>query len=80
MTFNEIKKIGDHSIFKFDIKSLPSEVTTLICSFGYPEYKEHMSKICHQLTNYTGTGLLKYNLNLLEEDYHYLYRINYVKF
>ena len=63
---------------KFDIKSLPSEVTTLICSFGYPEYKEHMSKICHQLTNYTGTGLLKYNLNLLEEDYHYLYRINYV--
>jgi hypothetical protein len=62
----------------FDIKSLPSEVTSLICSFGYPEYKEHMKEICHQIMNYTGTGLLAYNLYLLEEDYHYLYRINYV--
>jgi hypothetical protein len=63
----------------FDIKTLPSEVTSLICSFGYPEYKEHMKEICHQITNYTGTGLLKYNLNLLHEDYMYLFRIRYVQ-
>ena len=62
-----------------DIKTLPSEVITLICSFGYPEYKEHMKEICHQLTNYTGTGLLEYNLYLLEEDFHNLYRMNYVR-
>lgn len=62
-----------------DIKTFPSEVITLICSFGYPEYKEHMSEICHQITNYTGNGLLKYNLYLLQEDYIYLLRIRYVQ-
>ena len=62
----------------FDMKDLPAEVTTLICSFGYPEYKEHMNEISNQITNYTGCGLLKYNLDLLEEDYLYLCRINYV--
>uniref|UniRef100_A0A6C0D1W9 Uncharacterized protein n=1 Tax=viral metagenome TaxID=1070528 RepID=A0A6C0D1W9_9ZZZZ len=66
----------------FDIKTfkgLPSEVMTLICSFGYPEYKENMKEICHQITNYTGTGLLEYNMNLLHEDYIYLLRIRYVQ-
>jgi hypothetical protein len=64
---------------KFDIKTLPTEVTTLICSFGYPEYKEYMNEICYQLTHYTGTGLLQYNLYLLEEDFLSLYRMNYVR-
>ena len=63
----------------FDIKTLPSEVTTLICSFGYPEYKEYMNDICYELTNYTGTGLLQYNLYLLEEDFLNLCRMNYVR-
>ena len=54
----------------FDIKQLPSEVITLIYSFGYPEYKEHMNEICHEIINYTGTGLVQYNLNLLREDYY----------
>jgi hypothetical protein len=63
----------------FNIKTLPSEVTTLICSFGYPEYKEYMKEICYQINNYTGTGLLEYNLYLLEEDFHNLYRMNYVR-
>ena len=55
---------------KFDIKQLPSEVITLICSFGYPEYKEHMNEICHEITNYTGTGLAEYNMKLLYDDYY----------
>jgi hypothetical protein len=63
----------------FDIKTLPSEVTSLICSFGYPEYKEYMKEICHQITNYTGSGLLEYNMNLLDEDYRYLLRIRYIQ-
>ena len=63
----------------FDIKTLPREVTTLICSFGYPEYKEYMKEICYQLTHYTGTGLLEYNLYLLEKDYIHLYGMNYVR-
>ena len=63
----------------FDIKSLPSEVTTLICSFGYPEYKDHMKNVMFQINNYTGTGLLEYNMNLLHEDYIYLLRIRYVQ-
>ena len=58
------------------IKTLPSEVITLICSFGYPEYKEHMKEICYEINNYTGTGLLEYNLHLLEEDYIHLYEKN----
>ncbi len=62
-----------------DIKTLPAEVTTLICSFGYPEYKEYIKEICYQLTNYTGSGLLQYNLYLLEEDFLNLYRMNYVR-
>ena len=64
---------------KINLKSLPAEVVTLICSFGYPEYKEHIKEICHQLTKYTGTGLLEYNLYLLEQDFHNLYRMNYVR-
>jgi hypothetical protein len=63
----------------FDIKNLPSEVTTLICSFGYPEYKEYMKEICYQINNYTGSGLLEYNMNLLNKDYNYLLRIRYVQ-
>jgi len=58
---------------KFNIKTLktlPSEIITIICSFGYPEYKEHMNQICHEITNYTGTGLVQYNLILLREDYY----------
>jgi len=66
---------------KFNIKTfrcLPSEVITIICSFGYPEYKEYMKEICHQITNYTGSGLLNYNIKLLNIDYSYLLRIRYV--
>ena len=63
----------------FDIKTLPSEVITLICSFGYPEYKEYMKEICHEITNYTGTGLLAYNLHFLHEEYLHLYRMNYIQ-
>ena len=37
-----------------------------------------MSNICYQLTHYTGNGLLEYNLYLLEEDFHNLYRMNYI--
>jgi hypothetical protein len=58
------------NILKFDIKNFPSDVITLIYSFGYPEYKEHMKEVCYQLTNYTGTGLVQYNLNLLRQDYY----------
>lgn len=61
------------NILKFDIKTLPSEVITLICSFGYPEYKEYMKEVCHQLTNYTGTGLAEYNIKLLFHDYYNVY-------
>ena len=68
-----MKNNKNNNSLKFDIKTLPSEVTTLICSFGYPEYKEHMNEICHQLTNYTGTGLLEYNTSLLYEDYYNIY-------
>lgn len=62
-----------------NIKGLPSEVITLICSFGYPEYKEHMKEICYQINNYTGTGLLEYNLNFLDQEYDYLLRIRYIQ-
>jgi len=58
----------------FKIKDFPPDVATLICSFGYPEYKEYMKEITHQLT-----GLLEYNLYLLEEDYLKLYRMNYIQ-
>lgn len=62
------------SSMAFKIKDFPPDVATLICSFGYPEYKEHMKHITHQLT-----GLLDYNLYLLEEDYLKLYRMNYIR-
>jgi hypothetical protein len=62
-----------------DIKNLPAEVISLICSFGYPEYKEYMKEICYQINNYTGTGLLNYNLNILDQEYEYLLRIRYVR-
>jgi hypothetical protein len=52
------------------IKSLPSEVITHICSFGYPEYKEHMKEIHHQMT-----GLLEYNLELLFDEFRNLSRV-----
>ena len=53
----------------FSIKDFPPDVATLICSFGYPEYKEHMNEICHQLTHHTGSGLLQYNMKLLYHDF-----------
>jgi hypothetical protein len=46
-----------------NLKSLPSEVISLICSFGYPEYKEYMKEICYQINNYTGSGLLNLRTN-----------------
>ena len=55
----------------FDIKILknfPPDVATLICSFGYPEYKEHMKKIRHQLTQQF--TLLEYNMYLMYDDYY----------
>jgi len=64
---------------RIKIKNFPPDITTLICSFGYPEYKEYMNEVCYQLTHFTGNGLLEYNLYLLEEDYLYLSRINYVR-
>lgn len=60
--------------FVFKIKDFPPDVATLICSFGYPEYKEHMKEIIYQLT-----GLLEYNIYLLEEDYLKLSRMNYTR-
>jgi hypothetical protein len=74
------KSIMDKTTKHFlNIKLFPPDVIAHICSFGYPEYKEHMNKICYQLTHYTGYGLLEYNLYLLHEDYIYLYGINYVR-
>ena len=49
------------------LKTLPSEILTLICSFGYPEYKEHIKEITNEIINQS--GLLEYNTNLLYEDY-----------
>ena len=46
---------------------------TLICSFGYPEYKEHIKEIVQELSNQA--GLLEYNMNLLYQDYYYLHNI-----
>jgi hypothetical protein len=57
----------------FKIKDFPPDVASLICSFGYPEYKENMKEILHQLS-----GLLEYNLYLLEEDYVKLLHMNYI--
>jgi hypothetical protein len=58
----------------FKIKDFPPDVASLICSFGYPEYKEHMKDISNHLI-----GLLEYNLYLLEEDYLKLCRMNYIQ-
>ena len=63
---------------KILIKNFPPDVATIICSFGYPEYKEYMNEICYQLTHYTGHGLLAYNSYLLHEEYERLYDMNYV--
>jgi hypothetical protein len=57
----------------FKIKDFPPDVASLICSFGYPEHKEHMKEITQQLT-----GLLDYNLYLLDEDYLKLFQMNYI--
>jgi hypothetical protein len=59
---------------RLKIKDFPPDLASLICSFGYPEYKEHMKEITHQLM-----GLLEYNLYLLEEDYLVLCRMNYIR-
>jgi hypothetical protein len=53
----------------FSLKDFPLDIARLICSFGYPEYKEHINEICHQITHHTSSGLLQYNLNLLYHDY-----------
>ena len=68
-----------NQLLRLNIKNFPPDITTLICSFGYPEYKEYMNEVCYQLTHFTGNGLLEYNIYLLEEDYLYLSRINYVR-
>ena len=57
------------------LKTLPSEILTLICSFGYPEYKEHMKEITNEIINQS--GLLEYNTNLLYEDYYGLHNIHH---
>ena len=62
------------SMTSIKIKDFPPDVASLICSFGYPEYKEHMKEITHQLT-----GLLDYNLYLLEQDYIKLIGMNYIR-
>jgi hypothetical protein len=61
----------ENKVLKMELKTLPSEILTLICSFGYPEYKEHMKEITNELSNQS--GLLKYNMNLLFHDYHHIY-------
>jgi hypothetical protein len=58
----------------FKIKDFPPDVSRHICSFGYPEHKEHMKEVSNQLT-----GLLEYNLSLLHEDYIKLLKIDYVQ-
>lgn len=75
MELNQMKNMTN----KINIKNFPPDVATLICSFGYPEYKEYMNEISYQITHFTGKGLFEYNLYLFEEDYLYLSRINYIR-
>ena len=56
----------------FDIKKLPRDVVTLICSFGYPEYKQRMKKICKQLDI---RHYIDYNIELLGQEFH---RFNHI--
>jgi hypothetical protein len=60
-------------VFNLPLKSFPSEILTLICSFGYPEYKEHMKEITNEIINQS--GLLEYNMNLLYQDYYHLHNV-----
>ena len=62
-------------VFNLPLKTLPSEILTLICSFGYPEYKEHMKEITNEIMNQS--GLLEYNMNLLYEDYYRIHNIHH---
>jgi len=61
-----------------NIKSLPPDILTIIFSFGYPQYKENMKEICHEITHFTGHGLLQYNLYLLRKDYYNLFYRNFI--
>ena len=72
---SSISSMKKTSLKTFSIKDFPPDVATLICSFGYPDYKEHMNEICHQITHHTSTGLLQYNMELLYHDFLLLYNL-----